>query len=502
MSKSKPTDEKGPEADLSATAIVRLAEPRIRLFHSPSREPFASLSTNGHCENWRVKSVEFGDYLSAMCYHDRGGVPSQRTIADAKNTLAGRALFEGPERQVYVRLAQQDGAIYLDLGNRSWEAVRITSEGWEIVSHTPVKFARGVGMQALPYPIDGGTIDDLRQFLNLVDEDHWKMAVGWLLGAFRAVGPYPLLVLGGSHGSAKSTSSRLLRALIEPNEAPLRSPPTNPRDLAISAGNSWCLGFDNLSSVAPWLSDALCRLSTGGGFSTRALYTDEGEKVFKGTRPVMLNGIDIDIRRADLLDRCISVSLLPISEEGRETEAAVWGRFEARQPYILGALLDAVVCALRRVREIRVAKLPRMADFAIWVCAAEPALGWIEGAFLDAYRRNRAEANALALEASSLTKPVLWIADRGRWQGTATQLQAELNRVLLNEIPADERRGEWPATPRDLSHELRRLVPNLREVGVTVEFERTAGDNSERIISIRKSCDDATQATPLESIEG
>lgn len=39
----------------------------------------------------------------------------------------------------------------------------------------------------------------------------------------------------------------------------------------IAANNSWCLAYDDLSHVPPWLSDALCRLSTGGGFATREL---------------------------------------------------------------------------------------------------------------------------------------------------------------------------------------------------------------------------------------
>jgi hypothetical protein len=363
VSRSKTAEEKEHKQDLSGTAIVRLAEPRVRLFYSSDREPFASLWTKDHWENWRVKSAEFGDWLSAMCYHQYRGVPSQRAIADAKNTLAGRALFEGSETQVYVRLARQDGAIYLDLGSSSWEAIRITTEGWDIVPHTPVRFVRAPGMQALPHPTKGGRIDDLRPFLNLVDEDHWRMAVGWLLGGFRPIGPYPLLVLGGSHGSAKSTSSRLLRSLIDPNAAPLRAPPTNSRDLAISARNSWCLGFDNLSSVRPWFSDALCRLSTGGGFSTRALYTDEGEKIFEGMRPVLLNGIDIDIGRADLLDRAIVLSLCPISDEDRETESQLWERFETLRPAILGGLLDVVAYALRRLPTIKPTKLPPYGGF-------------------------------------------------------------------------------------------------------------------------------------------
>jgi hypothetical protein len=257
-------------------------------------------------------------------------------FAEASSTLAGLALYASSEKQVYVRLANHEGAIYLDLANDSWEAVRITGEGWDVVPHVPVKFIRPPGMQALPRPQDGGTIDDLRPFLNFADEDQWKLAVGWLIGTLRPNSQYPLLILEGTHGSAKSTASKLLRALVDPNTAPLRGDPHNGRDLAISANNTWYLGFDNLSSVRPWLSDAFCRLSTGGGFSTRALYTDGDEKIFNGTRPILLNGIDLCIERADLLDRAIILSLSPISEESRQTEADLWAQFEAVRSSILG----------------------------------------------------------------------------------------------------------------------------------------------------------------------
>lgn len=489
MSKSKPAKD---NHDLSATGIVRLADVfLVKLFHTSAREPFASIYAKDHWENWPIRSPEFGDWLSANCFHHLGRAPSQKALADARATLSGRARYGSPEQQVHVRVAGYKGDIYLDLGNEHWETVRITEEGWDVVSHVPIKFIRGPGMLPLPRPLDGGKIADLQPFLNLGGDDHWKLAVSWLVGALRPAGPFPPLVLEGTHGSAKSTSSRILRSLIDPNTAPLRAMPNNPRDLAISAANSWSLGFDNISSIRPWLSDALCRLSTGSGFSTRALYTDSGEKIFDGMRPILLNGIEMDIERADLLDRGIFLSLLPISDEGRETEATVWTRFELVRPYILGSLLDAVSCALRRVREIKLKRPPRMADFATWICAAEPSLGWPEGSFLRAYQRNRSEANSLALEGSPLVGPIMRIADQGRWEGTATELRNVLLEELLNSPPEDQ--GSCPRSPKELSQAIRRLAPNLGPVGVTIRFGRTAGDNSARIISIRRCSDDATQ---------
>ena len=494
MSRSETNTDKD-KTDLSATGIIKLIEEaQVRLFHSPLKEHYATLWTKEHWETWRIKSSTFEEWMASMCYHQHGAVPSKQAIAEAKSVLAGRALFGSPEGQVYVRVAGHKGAIYVDLANESWEAVRITGEGWDVVSGIPIKFIRAPGMKPLPLPVDCGSIDDLRSVLNFEDDDQWKLTESWLIGALRPVGPFPLLVVEGIHGSAKSTAARLLRALVDPNAAPLRAAPLSPRDLAISAENSWCLGFDNLSSVKPWLSDALCRLSTGGGFSTRALYRNADEWIFDGMRPVLLNGINIGIDRSDLLDRTIMLSLPVISDDSRQTEAEVWERFETLRPSILGGLFDAVAAALRRFPEIKLPRLPRMADFATWVCAAEPALGWPEGSFLDVYRRNRSEADALALEASPLVEPITRIAEREAWEGTATELHGVLTNELLNCQVVVQ--GSFPKTPKELSQAIRRLAPNLLRIGIAIQFSKTPGDKSKRIVSIRKVGVGVIQAAP------
>ena len=112
------------------------------------------------------------------------------------------------------------------------------------------------------------------------------------MAALRPTGPYPVLVLTGEQGSAKSTCARMLRALVDPHEAALRAPPRNEHELFIAARNAHVLAFDNLSTVSPWLSDALSRLATGAGFAARKLYTDDEENVISAERPTILNSID------------------------------------------------------------------------------------------------------------------------------------------------------------------------------------------------------------------
>jgi hypothetical protein len=140
------------------------------------------------------------------------------------------------------------------------------------------------------------------------------------VSSFRLRGPFLVLVLNGEQGSAKSTLVKILRALIDPNLAPLRTAPKEERDLMVSAKNAWIISFDNLSYLPPWLSDAICRLATGGGLGTRELYTDNEEIIFEARRPVIFNGIEELATQADLLDRSVILSLAEIPDEKRRDE--------------------------------------------------------------------------------------------------------------------------------------------------------------------------------------
>src|SRR3974390_724986 len=235
----------------------------------------------------------------------------------------------------------------------------------------PVRFRRTPGMLPLPVPERGGSIETLRSFLNLPSGDGFVLIVAWLLAALRAGGPYPLLAISGEQGSAKTVLSKILKALVDPNAAPVRALSREQRELMIAANNSYLLAFDNLSGLPHWLSDALCRIATGGSFAVRRLYTDDEEVLFEAARPILLNGIEEVISRPDLGDRAIFLTLAPISEAQRRLENELWREFEVARPRILGALLDAVVHGLRAVDRVPRDRLPRMADFALWATACE-----------------------------------------------------------------------------------------------------------------------------------
>jgi hypothetical protein len=237
-----------------------------KLFHTPDGSCYADIFIKGHRESWPIRSKGFRDWLQFHYYEKLGSAPNSEAMQTALATIEAGAKFKGPEMPVYVRTAEYGGRIYIDLSNPDWQAIEINTAGWQVINDHPVRFRRAAGMRPLPLPERGGSIELLRRFLNVKSDRDFVLAVSWLLAALKGRGPYPVLGVCGEQGSAKSTFCAILRALTDPNGASLRALPREDRDLFIAAGNGHVLAFDNVSGLPPWLSDTLCRLSTGGGF--------------------------------------------------------------------------------------------------------------------------------------------------------------------------------------------------------------------------------------------
>jgi hypothetical protein len=391
-------------------------------FHTPAGTGFVDLLINGRRETWPIRNQRFRTWLRRRHYEATRTALSAAEIRSTLDLLEAHAQFDGPERAVHIRIAEHEGRIYLDLADECWRSVEIGPDGWRVIGSPPVRFRRAAGMLPLPLPEAGGSIEALAPFLNLRNRSDFVLVVAWLLAALRAGGPYPLLAISGEQGSAKTVLSKLLKALIDSNVAPVRAPVREERDLAIAANNSHVLAFDNLSGLPHALSDAFCRLATGASLGLRKLYTDQDEVLFQAARPIVLNSIEDVINRPDLADRAIFLTLAPIADCHRRPERQFWRDFESAQPNILGSLLDAVAHGLRILPRISPEQLPRMADFALWATACETAF-WPAGTFARAYQANRRTVIEELIDADPLAARVREImADRRTWAGTASDL--------------------------------------------------------------------------------
>jgi hypothetical protein len=459
---------KGARPASAAGAVLRIAE-AADLWHDADRNGYATIEIAGHRESWPLKSRECKIWLAGAFYERSSGAVSNQAIEDALRILEARAIYEGEQHEANIRIGRVGDTLYLDLADDRWRAVEITADGWRIVDRPAVKFLRAPAMRPLPEPKPGKTVAALRPFVNVKGDADFMLVTAWMVAALRERGPYPILAVNGEQGTGKSMFSRMIRSLIDPSAAPIRAVPKDDRDLIVSASNSHVLAFDNLSSVPAWLSDALCRLATGGGFATRMLHTDRDEMIFEAQRPIILNGIPALTDRADLADRALNVHLSPIPDESRRPEDELMAAFAQEAPYILGALLDGAACAMRNLPQTKIERSPRMADFVKWTSAAMPQFGWNAAAFTQTYRDNRRDVSDSAFEADPVASAIRdFMAARPAepWIGTPTALLAEIANYATETV---RKSRLWPLTPQSLGNRIDRAAPLLRAKGFAID---------------------------------
>ncbi|MBX3406393.1 MAG: bifunctional DNA primase/polymerase [Phycisphaeraceae bacterium] len=456
----------------------------LELFRTPNDEVFATVPNGEHLETWPIASQQLRHWIAARAYREAGLTPSKVCLADVECTLTGMARFGGAVHLVHCRLGRYaGGAVYLDLGDSRWRVVRIEASGWQVIeaSKCPIRFTRITGMQPLPEPVQGGSINELRPLLNLATDDQWTLLVGWMISAMRPTGPYALLVVTGEAGSAKSTLCRLVRRLIDPNQADARRPPREERDLFIAARNGWILSYNNLDGLPPGMSDALCTILSEGGYAIRTNHTDTEETIFHAQCPVIVNGIMNPASRSDLLDRSICIPLSRMVDTQRQCDRVIGERFERIRPRVLGALLDGVSAAIRNESTVVLPSRPRLADVVEWVTAAEPGLGWEPGRFLKALQRNRSDLHEDAIEGSVIGPGILRLVRSGSWRGTAKEL------LLALRIESSDMRlaRDGPRDGAGMTRALQLLAPSLREAGVEVVMPiRAVGHDKRRVITL------------------
>lgn len=397
--------------------------------------------------------------LSRRFFAEHNTVPSQQALADACMVLEGFAAQQPPAR-VYLRVGQCGGAVYIDMCDTDGRVIKVSAGKWTVVDTAPVLFRRTKLSGQLPQP-QVGSVDPLWDFVGVDVEDR-PLVLAWLVAALVQVDvPHPILALLAEQGSAKSTVTRILVSLIDPSVVPLRQPPRDPDGWTTAASASWVVALDNLSgSVPAWLSDCLCRASTGDGNVKRALYTDSDVAVTAFRRCMIINGVDLNIDRGDLAERILVAPLPRVTTRRSEDElAAAW---ERTRPGVLGGLLDLAAEVLYRLPDVVVADLPRMADFAKVLAVIDKVLD------TDALSRYRDQVTSLATE--TLDAP--FIAELVTAAASHEErTSAELLAALTPQQPDWRRPKDWPKNAKAVTGLLTRHAPALRASGWQIDHD-------------------------------
>ena len=451
-------------------ALMRMAGVERVIVGSDGRS-YALVSVNGKAECRELKSKGLRNLLTHAALKATGKLPTPEAIAAVVGVLEANAEFDGIHEDVFLRVARgpSGSSYFLDLADGEGRVIEIRPDGWEVMAERPVFFRRAAGQLAMPLPERGGSLELLKKYVNVESSD-WPLFIGWLTGSIRPVGPHPILVVTGEQGAAKTTLLRVCRRLIDPNASPVRAQPIELRDLMIAARKSWLMAYDNITTLPVWLSNGLCGLATGTGFTIRSLGTDDDEAIFVAQRPVIINGISDFVEKPDLGDRSFFLHLPRISELTRQTEQAFWEEFDRDCPLILGGLLDAVSAGMRALPEVQPARLSRLADAERWGEAVARGLGWAPATFSNSLGSNRAEANEWTLEESPVAVALIDLSIRcASFRGTMQELLPTLakfcadirgpNFPLAEESASFIRQGAPGGSPTPLDWDRGRLPP-------------------------------------------
>ena len=449
-----------------ADRLVELVNAQTELFHDLSDSCYATFMNSGHRECWKLESSGFRNWLSYKYFLETRGAPSETALKAALGTLLGQAKYEGPEKPVFRRVAKDEEALWIDLCDEDWKAIKVLPGSWEVVNNPPVMFVRSPTMSTLPVPAEKGDIELLWSLLNISKEER-NLVLCWILECYRVETPYVVLELVGEQGSAKSKTQDVLRDFIDPNQVNLRAKPKNRESLFVSAENSHLISYENLSHLQSELQDAFCTLATGGGFADRTLYTNKEETIIEVKRPVVLNGISVLVTAQDLLDRTIHIDMPRIIN--RKTEKEIEKEISENKGTIWAGLLDLLADALKILPSVQIGQeaLPRMADFALLGEAVYRSLGKDEGNFLADYEANRYQGVHRTINSSPVVSKLIDFIDcseNQEFKGTIGDLFKVLNDMSRHE-------DAWPKTARNLGSILRRMAPSLRTLGYKVEID-------------------------------
>lgn len=486
---TKTKAEKSPKkGDLNKLIEIGLA---YSYFRDQNEIPYCRVVNNRTVQNLMVTSNSFRMLLGRDFFLHNETSASPDLLRQAVHHFEAVASFGDTIIRLDRRVSKRKNTIYYDLCSPKGGAVKISSSGYEIMNKDLKFFQRNSHMSAQVLPKSS----EPQKLLKLLAKHFQTKRVSDLLllathiiTCFIPDIPHTILIFMGEKGAAKSTSMRMVRAIVDPSNLDLLSMPSNNDSLALALNNNYMSVFDNIDRLSPDISDLLCMASTGGSISKRKLFTDIDEVTLELKRCVVLNGINNVVTRSDLLDRSVVIELERILSENRKDENKVWTSFHTDLPEILGACFSALSEAMASYPTVELSEYPRMADFAKWGYAIAQALGNQGDKFLKYYKQNQKQANDEILDSDPISACIVkFMTNKSDWQGTATSLLAELDLAAI-ELGIRKVGKNWPESPNALMRKMNSMRSNLEQAKISFESRKKG---SRHLYITNESTDDS-----------
>ena len=486
--------KKSSDNKVSAADIVRMAEEKCVFFRDELDEAYVAIKIpkTKSLMTVKVNSRKFKAILSEWVFKATHGrkVPRNEAISSAISTIEAKCLLEGEKTPLNLRVARNGGRFLYDCGTDTWRLIEVKpGTGWRYRAHSRPIFKRFPHMRQQVEPKPDATPDDFKKitkYINVRKGDE-ILLLSHIASFIVPEIPHPALIFTGLQGAGKTSAFKVIRAVVDPSEAPISTFPPSLKDFMVNASHSWLILLDNVGKLTNSQSDALCKAVTGDGMILRKLYTDEDENVFKFKRCVGITAIENPVVAPDLLDRSIIYELCRIPKNKRKTEEEINDEFKEDLPAIVGGLFATISQAIAVVDTVReeLHELPRMADFCVWGEAIARALGYQPMDFYEAYINKIKSQKTAVLDGDVLFHLLNEYIKRegAEIRRSPTEIFKELRKIAKKE----DLLGGFPKNPDWLSRRLKRLRDNLREVGIEVEFSRENNLSRKRIIHIKQT---------------
>jgi hypothetical protein len=451
-----------------ATRLVTLANRMYDFGVTRTGDPFAVPREGGYVARMlRGGRPALRPELASVMFAAEGTAPNGSALSDAMAVLEGQAQQADPV-DLALRIAKHDHSLLLDLGDATGRIIAVTPDGWGPVDRSPVLFRRTAATLPLPEPVGGQSLGDtLFTLLNISKADRTLMKAVLVHQLWPDIA-HVIVRLTGRDGTAKTSATRIMRSLIDPCAAPTRAMPKDETDWIIAVNAALIAAIDNVSAIPDWLSDAMCRASTGEGLMRRKLYTDQDVSILSARRIVILNGIDATIRRADFARRTADFELEQIKKIKSDSE--VEAEWELIHPLALGALLDLTVKTLKQLPGVVLAGDEQSLTMSVFARIAKA----IDEPALQVYIKRLGSAAADIVDADVFASRLIAFVGgqpEGKWNGLASE--------LVTKIPAPEPLPKgWPKDATRFGTWVRRMgrvMESAAGIRITKEERKAEG---------------------------
>jgi len=453
---------------------------KIVISDSDSSLVYGIIQVNNHKETIRLDSYKSVQWLKALYYSVDKDFHSDETYNNILSMIIAQAQQDDKtiRVQTYNRIALVDDVIYYDLCNSSWEAIKITRDGYEIVSlneNTPI-FTREQQQQQQHNPLKGtgDALDKLIGLFRIQESDRLIFKIH-LITMLLEKYPIPMMIIHGEHGSSKSTITRSVAKILDPAAMNVSSIPTTANDLALLFNNQYVTNFDNVSEISQEESDMMCRAITGEGFTKRKLYTDDAIIIWNYKRKIIINGITPSLDYPDFKDRSILYETTPVREDERISEEEFQARFNKLLPFVIDEIFTILSQALlmyRRIKKEIHTKL-RMADFTVFGECISRMLKNTDFSFVKAYRDKLDIDSLKMVDSYPVIEYITEIMDtKNKLEVSVQDLFSEINDMALKK-PLDtfSKEIKFPKAPNQLSTQINQLKSTFRRHNLEIEIK-------------------------------